>query len=213
LPTLEDRGDALTKELRDSLTPEMVLALGKRGNERFRAGQPRPRNFLREQQASAAGQYPAAIVLSCIDSRAPAEVVLDLGMGDILNSRVAGFIVNDDILGGMEFACHVAGVRVVLVMGHTSCGAIKGAIDGVTLGSLTGLLAKIRPAIDATVFEGERNSGNAAFVNAVAKTNVERSVALLREKSPILRDFERDGKIRIVGSMYDVESARVDFYD
>jgi carbonic anhydrase len=213
LPTLEDRGDALTKELRDSLTPEMVLALGKRGNERFRAGQPRPRNFLREQQASAAGQYPAAIVLSCIDSRAPAEVVLDLGMGDILNSRVAGFIVNDDILGGMEFACHVAGVRVVLVMGHTSCGAIKGAIDGVTLGSLTGLLAKIRPAIDATVFEGERNSGNAAFVNAVAKTNVERSVALLREKSPILRDFERGGKIRIVGSMYDVESARVDFYD
>lgn len=213
MPTLEDRGDALTKELRDSLTPEMVLALGKRGNERFRAGQPRPRNFLREQQASAAGQYPAAIVLSCIDSRAPAEVVLDLGMGDILNSRVAGFIVNDDILGGMEFACHVAGVRVVLVMGHTSCGAIKGAIDGVTLGSLTGLLAKIRPAIDATVFEGERNSGNAAFVNAVAKTNVERSVALLREKSPILRDFERGGKIRIVGSMYDVESARVDFYD
>jgi carbonic anhydrase len=191
----------------------MILAVGRRGNERFRTGRPRERDFLREVRASAAGQYPAAIVLSCIDSRAPAEVVLDMGMGDILNSRVAGFIVNDDILGGMEFACKIAGVRVVLVMGHTSCGAVIGAIDGVELGSLTGLLAKIRPAVDATVFEGERTSKNLAFVNAVARTNVDRSVALIREKSPILRELEQKGDIRIVGAMYDLESARVDFFD
>jgi carbonic anhydrase len=213
LPGLEDRGDAMTKEFRDSLTPDVVLALGKRGNERFRSGQPRPRDFLKEVRATSAGQYPAAIILSCIDSRAPAEVIMDLRMGDVFNSRVAGFVVNDDILGGMEFACQIAGARLVLVLGHTSCGAVKGAIDGVRLGNLTGLLEKIRPAIEATPLEGERSSENAPFVDAVARRNVELSVEAIRRRSEILRSLEERGAVRIVGAMYDLDSARVDFFD
>jgi carbonic anhydrase len=189
----------------------MVLALGKRGNERFFTGQPRKRDFLRELRASAAGQFPAAIVLSCVDSRVPAEVVLDVGIGDIFTARLAGFVVNEDTLGSMEFACQVAGAKLVLVLGHTSCGAVKGAIEGVEFGNLTALLAKIRPAIDATVFDGERTSENPAFVDAVARTHVARSVALIREQSPVLRDLERSGRIRIVESMYDLSTGRIDF--
>jgi carbonic anhydrase len=189
----------------------MVLALGKLGNERFVTGQPRKRDFLREQRASAAGQSPAAIVLSCVDSRVPAEIVLDVGIGDIFNARLAGFVVDDDTLGSMEFACHVAGAKLVLVLGHTACGANKGAIDGVELGNLTVLLAKIRPAIDATAFDGERTSKSPAFVDAVARTHVAHSVALIRERSPVLRDLEQSGRIRIVGAMYDLSTGRIDF--
>ena len=154
--------DALTEAQRDKMTPDEIIELMKRGNGRFRRGEKTTRNYLAEQRASAKGQYPAAVVLSCIDSRAPAEVIMDLGIGDIFNARVAGNIANEDILGSMEFACKVAGAKVVLVMGHTACGAIKGAIDNVELGNLTGLLAKIRPAVKATAFEGERSSKNSA---------------------------------------------------
>jgi carbonic anhydrase len=130
----------------------------KQGNERFRLGHESPHDYLAQQKASASGQFPAAIILSCIDSRAPAETIMDLGIGDCFNARVAGNIANDDIIGSMEFACKVAGAKVVLVMGHTLCGAIKGAIDKVQLGNLTGLLIKIRPAVEATAYQGERSA-------------------------------------------------------
>ncbi len=144
------RADVLTKAQRDKLTPDDILALMKKGNKRFSTGKREDHNFLAQQRASAAGQYPFAILLSCIDSRAPAETIMDLRIGDIFNSRVAGNVESPDILGSMEFACKLEGAKVVLVMGHTACGAIKGAIDNAELGNLTGLLAKIKPAIAAT---------------------------------------------------------------
>jgi carbonic anhydrase len=204
--------DALTKEQRDKMTPEEIITEMKRGNERFRKGERRTRDFLKEQQASAAGQYPAAVVLSCIDSRGPAEIIMDLGIGDIFNARVAGNIANSDILGSMEFACKAAGAKVVLVMGHTACGAIKGAIDNVEFGNLTGLLAKIKPAVKATSFKGERASKNAAFVDAVARKNVELTMTGIRKNSAVLREIESKGTIKIAGSMYDLETATVDFF-
>jgi carbonic anhydrase len=203
---------ALTREQRDQMTPEEIVATMQRGNERFRKGERVMRNYLAEQQATAMGQYPAAIVLSCIDSRAPAEVILDLGIGDIFNARVAGNIVNDDILGSMEFACKVAGSKVVLVMGHTACGAIKGAIDNVELGNLTALLAKIRPAVQATDFGGERSAKNPAYVDAVALKNVELTMVQIRGRSTVLRDLESSRALKIVGAMYNLDTATVDFF-
>jgi carbonic anhydrase len=202
---------ALTKEQRDQMTPEEIIAAMQRGNERFRKGENAMRNYLAEQQATATGQYPAAIVLSCIDSRAPAEVIMNLGIGDIFNARVAGNIANDDILGSMEFACKVAGSKVVMVMGHTSCGAIKGAVDNAELGYLTDLLAKIRPAVQATAFGGERSSKNPAYVDAVARKNVELTMVQIRGKSAVLRDLESKHALKIVGAMYNLDTATVDF--
>ena len=150
--------DALTKAQRDEMSPSEIIDVMKKGNERFRSGVRQNRNYLNEQKASASGQYPAAVLLSCIDSRAPAEVIMDLGLGDIFNCRVAGNVANPDILGSMEFACKLAGAKVVLVMGHTACGAIKGAIDNAELGNLTGLLDKIKPAVQATNYSGERSA-------------------------------------------------------
>ena len=202
----------LTKEQRAKMTPDDIIARMKQGNERFRAGGRAKRNYLAEQKASASGQHPAAVILSCIDSRAPAEIIMDLPLGDVFNSRVAGNVSNDDILGSMEFACKVAGAKVVLVMGHTSCGAIKGAIDDVTLGNLTGLLAKIRPAVRSTTFEGDRSSKNPAFVDAVARKNVELTMVSIRERSSVLRDLESKGAIRISGAMYNLQTATVHFF-
>jgi len=204
--------DALTKEQRDKLTPDEILAQMKRGNERFRKGERKPRNYLREQKASAKGQYPAAVVLSCIDSRAPAEVIMDLGIGDIFNCRVAGNIANDDILGSMEFACKLSGAKVALIMGHTACGAIKGAIDNAELGNLTGLLAKIKPAVQATVYSGERTAKNYGFVDAVARKNVEFVMAHIREQSTVLRELESQRAVKIAGAMYNLETAAIDFF-
>jgi carbonic anhydrase len=202
---------ALTKAERDALTPDQVVAMLKEGNERFRAGTPKDRDFLAQKRASAAGQFPAAVLLSCIDSRAPAEVVLDLGIGDVFNSRIAGNVADVAVLGGMEFACRLAGAKVVLVMGHTACGAVAGAIAGAELGNLTALLAKIRPAVEPTAYAGERTAANPAFVDAVARTNVQLTVAGIRKGSPVLAEMEREGTIRIVGAMYDIADGRVDF--
>jgi carbonic anhydrase len=204
--------DTLTREQRDNMTPDEILATMKRGNERFRNAQMAKRDYLAEQKAFARGQYPVAVILSCIDSRAPAELIMDLGIGNIFNCRVAGNIANDDILGSMEFACQVAGAKVVLVMGHTSCGAIKGAIDNVVLGNLTGLLAKIRPAVQATDYAGERSSKNLAFVDAVARNNVTLTTAHIRQKSAVLRELESKRALRIAGAMYNLETAMVDFF-
>jgi carbonic anhydrase len=204
--------DALSKEMRDRLTPEQIIQAMKNGNKRFRAGERKSRNYLREQKASAKGQYPAAVLLTCIDSRAPAEVIMDLGIGDIFNCRVAGNISNGDILGSMEFACKLSGAKVVLVMGHTACGAIKGAIDNAQLGNLTGLLAKIKPAMDATVYAGERSATNYAFVDAVARQNVGMTVAEIRKQSPVLAEMEAKGAVKMAGAMYNLETGGVEFF-
>jgi carbonic anhydrase len=204
--------DALGKEKRDKMTPDEILAAFKRGNANFSKGLRTSRNYINEQKVTAKGQYPSAIVLSCIDSRAPAEVIMDLGIGDIFNARVAGNISNEDILGSMEFACKVEGAKVVLVMGHTSCGAIKGAIDNAELGNLTGLLAKIKPAMKATTLKGELSSKNRAYVDAVAQKNVELTMADIRKKSPVLAELESKGMIKIAGAMYDLETAKLNFF-
>jgi carbonic anhydrase len=206
------RADALSKELRDKLTPEQIVQVMKNGNKRFRIGERKERNYLREQKASAKGQYPAAVLLTCIDSRAPAEVIMDLGIGDIFNCRVAGNVRNADILGSMEFACKLAGAKVVLVMGHTACGAIKGAIDNAELGNLTGLLTKVKPAIEATSYAGERSTKNYAFVDAVARKNVELTVADIRKDSPVLAEMEAKGGIKMTGAMYNLETGAVEFF-
>jgi carbonic anhydrase len=203
---------ALTKEQRDRLSPDQIIEDMKQGNERFRTGKMHPHDYLAQKRASAAGQYPGAVILSCIDSRAPAEIILDTAIGDTFNARVAGNIVNDDILGSLEFACAAAGAKVILVMGHTSCGAIKGAIDHVQLGNLTGLLDKIKPAVEATQYSGERTSKNYAFVDAVAKTNVRLTMDAIRHRSDVLAGLEKDGKVKIVGSMYNLVGGRVDFF-
>jgi carbonic anhydrase len=202
----------MNKEQRDKLTPDQILETMKQGNERFRGGKLSPHDYRAQKRATAAGQYPAAVILSCIDSRAPAEIVLDMGIGETFNARIAGNIANDDVIGSLEFACALAGAKVILVMGHTACGAIKGAIDGAQLGNLTGLLNKIKPAVDATHYNGERTSKNGEFVDEVAKTNVRLTMAEIHRRSDVLAALEKDGKIRSVGAMYHLVGGQVDFF-
>ena len=204
-------GGSLTKEQRDRLTPGQVLDELKKGNERFRTGNMAARDYRDEQRTSAAGQFPAAVVLGCIDSRAPAEIIFDAGIGDTFNARIAGNVVNDDLLGSLEFACAVAGAKVLLLFGHTACGAVKGAIDDVETGNLTGLLARVKPAITATTFDGARSSKNAAYVDAVARTNVLLGLDNIRRRSRILEELEKKQTIRIVGGMYDLVTGVVEF--
>ena len=206
------RAAALTQAQRDKLTPAEILALMKNGNKRFSRGMREDHNYLAQQRASAAGQHLFAVLLSCIDSRAPAETIMDLRIGDVFNSRVAGNIENPDILGSMEFACKLSGAKVVLIMGHTACGAIKGAIDNAELGNLTGLLAKIKPAVAETTYSGERTSKNYAFVDAVARKNVELTMANIRKGSPVLAGMESSGAIKIAGAMYNLQTGVADFF-
>ena len=206
-----NREGSLTKEERDRMTPSQVIDKLKKGNERFRVGNTTRRNYLAEKRSSAEGQYPAAVVLSCLDSRVPAEIVFDAGIGDLFIGRVAGNVVNDDLLGSMEFGCAAAGAKAVLVLGHTACGAVKGAIDDVVMGNLTALLARIKPAIPATKFDGERSSKNAAYVDAVARTNVGLVLTEIRRRSPVLADLEKKGSIKIAGAMYSLSTGVVDF--
>jgi carbonic anhydrase len=211
-PDATRRDLAAIKAEQAALTPAQVLADLQHGNERFVSGKIKPRDMLHDQQTTAAGQYPHAVILSCIDSRAPAEIIFDAGLGDLFNARIAGNIADPDLAGSMEFACAVSGAKLVLVMGHTSCGAIKGACDKVELGNLTGLLEKIQPAVAAVKdMPGERNSKNTAFVEAVGEANVRLSVERIRELSPVLREMESAGKIQIAGCVYDLKSGRVKF--
>jgi len=193
------------------MTPQQIIAMMKSGNERFRRGERMDRNFLAEQEGSAAEQYPAAILLTCIDSRAPAEIILDLGIGEVFNARLAGNVADQMALASMEFACKIAGAKVILVMGHTGCGAVKGAIDRVRLGKLTSLLERIGPAIESTPCVGERSSTNAAFVDAVARANVQLTMKQIRRESAVLDELVGDGKVVIAGAMYDLRTATVDF--
>jgi len=194
-----------------SLQPSQAIDLLKKGNERFLSNSPVTRNLSQQISDTSKGQYPFAVVLSCIDSRVPTETIFDQGIGDIFNAKVAGNFVNDDILGSMEFACKLAGTKVIVVMGHTSCGAVKGACDNAELGNLTQMLGKIKPAVDGvTTPEGtDRSSKNIDFVNSVAEKNVELTINNIRSNSPVLKELEDAGKIQIVGAMYDVGSGTV----
>ena len=198
-----------------AITPSVAVQMLKEGNSRFLTNTVLNRDFNSQIVATSAGQYPFAVILSCIDSRIPTEIIFDQGIGDIFNVRIAGNFVNDDILGSMEFACKVAGSCLVLVMGHTSCGAIKGACDRVELGNLTGMLGKLLPAVDSTKStDGEdRSSKNTAFVNRVSETNIRMTIRNILEGSEVLRELNNDGNIEIVGAMYDVKSGGVKFYD
>jgi carbonic anhydrase len=190
-----------------------VLESLKQGNERFRTGKMVARDYRDQQRTSAAGQYPAAVLLGCIDSRAPAELIFDVGIGDTFNARIAGNVVNDDLLGSLEFACAVAGAKVLLLFGHTACGAIKGAIDDVEMGNLTGLLARVKPAITATPFDGAKSTKNIAYVDAVARTNVRLGLDNIRRRSPLLAELEKKQAILLVGAMYDLATGVVEFLD
>jgi carbonic anhydrase len=203
---------AMTKDDRDKLTPDQIIDAFRQGNERFRSGKMHPHDYLAQKRASASGQFPAAVILSCIDSRAPVEIILDAGIGDTFNASVAGNVVNDDVLGSLEFSCALSGAKLVVVMGHSACGAIKGAIDDAELGNLTGLLDKIKPAVKATHYTGERSSKNAAFVDEVAKTNVRLAMDEMRKRSDVLNKMEKDGKIKIIGAMYQLVGGRVEFF-
>ena len=193
-----------TKEFQDSLTPDNALTVLKEGNERFVQNLKMHRNLLDLVGETSGGQYPFAVVLSCIDSRVPAELVFDQGIGDLFSVRVAGNIVNEDVLGSMEYGCKVAGSKIVVVMGHTKCGAVTSACKGVELGNITSLLSKIKPAIEA--------SSNIDDVDGVTKTNVELSINRIRKESPILKEMEDKGEISIVGAMYSVENGEVTFF-
>jgi carbonic anhydrase len=203
-----------TKASQAAMTPQSALAELKAGNARFVAGHPLKRNLPADVKATASGQYPFAVVLSCLDSRQPIEIVLDQGIGDIFSARVAGNVLNDDILGSLEFACKVSGAKLIAVIGHSNCGAIKGAVDDVQLGNLTGLLAKIKPAIEHVPADGQpRNSKNLQFVDKVSEMNVQLVLQQIRERSPILREMIDQGQIGLVGGMYDLSTGEVHFYD
>jgi carbonic anhydrase len=210
-PAQEPAVVALTKEARDQMTPDSIIEKWKAGNARFREGRKIQRDFLAEQRATASGQFPAGILLSCVDSRAPAEILFNLGMGDVFNARIAGNIENPDILGSMEFATKLAGAKVVLVMGHSACGAVAGAIADAKLGNLTQLLAKIQPAIKATKYTGDRTAGNAEFVDAVARTNIDLTIANIKKNSKVIADLEKAGTIKIAGAFYDLKTGAVEF--
>ena len=204
----------LTRALRDALTPLEAIDVLRKGNERFVNNLKANRNLLQQVNETSDGQHPMAIVLSCIDSRTSAELIFDQGLGDIFSCRVAGNVLNEDILGSMEFACKAAGAKVVVVLGHSRCGAIKGACDGVRMGNLTALLEKIEPAIaHETATIGDRTSANAEFVERVAELNVIHVKQQIVERSEVLASMIETGEIALIGGMYDVETGAVEFYD
>lgn len=203
----------LTKELQAAITPQMALGLLREGNKRFINNLKINRNLLQQVNETSEGQYPFATILSCIDSRTSAELIFDQGLGDIFSVRIAGNILNEDILGSMEFACKVAGSKIIVVLGHTKCGAVKGACDHVEMGNLTGLLSKIRPAIDDEQTTTEnRNSMNLEFVEKVAVINVKRTVKSIMERSPIIKEMVEQDKIGIVGGSLNVATGKVTFF-
>lgn len=203
--------EVLTKEQQDALTPDAVIASFKEGNTRFLNNDLTARDHSAQVRESTNAQFPKAIVLSCVDSRVPVEDVFDRGIGDIFVARVAGNFVNEDILGSMEFACKVSGSKVILVMGHEHCGAVKAAVDNVKLGNITSMLAKIRPAVLSVDYEGNRTSKNEEFVHMACESNVKNTINEIRKQSPILKEMEENGEIKIVGAVYDMDSGKVDF--
>ena len=204
---------AANKESQINISPTEVINILKEGNKRFINGNETKKDFSAEVKVTSSGQYPLACILGCIDSRVPAEIIFDQGIGDIFNVRIAGNFVNIDILGSMEFACKVAGSKVILVLGHSQCGAVKGACDGVKLGNLTSMLSNFDQVINSNQHsEGERNSQNSEYVHLIAESNVKNSIEKIRTESPILKEMEDNGEIKIIGGMYYVSNGTVEFY-
>ncbi|WP_298365595.1 carbonic anhydrase family protein [uncultured Lutibacter sp.] len=207
---------AHTRETQATMTPEKSLQYLIEGNKRFQDNLKANRNLLEQVNDTSEGQFPFATILSCIDSRVSAELVFDQGLGDIFSVRIAGNFVNDDILGSMEFACKLAGTKLIVVLGHTACGAVKGACDDAKLGKLTGMLSKIKPAVNAVTLPEDyslRNSGNIEFVNNVAEQNVMLTIDKILKDSEVLAEMQSKGEIKIVGAMYDIHSGAVKFYE
>lgn len=207
---------AHTKDTQAAITPDKAIQMLKEGNERFIANKKANRDLLDQVKDTASGQYPFATILSCIDSRVSAELIFDQGVGDIFSARVAGNIVNEDLLGSVEFACKLAGTKVFVVLGHTACGAVKGACDDAKMGNLTTLLHKIKPAVRAVNEPSDkslRNSKNIDFVNDVVTKNVELTLDDTRSLSPVLQEMEDNGEIKIIGAMYDIKNGKVTFFD
>ena len=204
----------LTKEMQTAITPSLALGLLKDGNKRFVSNLKINRNLLQQANETSDGQHPFAVILSCIDSRTSAELIFDQGLGDVFSVRIAGNIVNEDILGSMEFGCKVAGAKIIVVLGHTKCGAVKGACDNVELGNLTGLISKIKPAVEQeTTTTLNRNSSNGVFVENVAELNVSLSVKNILLKSPIIAEMVKNGDIGIVGGVHDISTGEVKFFE
>lgn len=207
---------AHTKSTQALMTPEKALQSLKEGNERFQNRKREERNLIEQVKDTSEGQYPFATILSCIDSRVSAELIFDQGIGDIFSIRIAGNFVNTDILGSMEFACKLAGTRLIIVLGHTSCGAVKGACDDAKLGNLTSMLSKIKPAVDSTTMSSDtsiRNSSNISFVNDVAVKNVELNIQNILNSSEVISEMVNNGEVKIIGAMYDVSSGAVNFFE
>ena len=207
---------AHTQETQAAITPDAAIDLLKEGNQRFQTNKEVNRNLLEQVAETSTGQYPFATILHCVDSRVSAELVFDQGIGDIFSIRIAGNFVNEDILGSMEFTCKLAGTKVIVVLGHTACGAVKGACDDARLGNLTTLLSKLKPAVEAVSEPSDanlRNSKNIDFVNNVAEKNVYMTINNIRMKSPVLQEMEEYGDMKIVGAMYDIKDGSVTFYE
>lgn len=203
----------LTKEMQAAITPAIALNLLQEGNKRFVSNLKINRNLLQQANETSDGQHPFAVILSCIDSRTSAELIFDQGLGDIFSVRIAGNIINEDILGSMEFGCKVAGAKMIVVLGHSKCGAVKGACDHVQMGNLTSLLSKIQRAVDAEATETtDRTSANGDFVEKVASLNVRKTVQAIMDSSPILKEMITSGQIGIVGGMHNIASGEVTFY-
>ncbi len=204
-----------TADTQANINSTTAIHMLKEGNARFVGGKSANRDLHAQVKQTATGQYPFASVVSCIDSRIPTEIIFDQGIGDIFNARIAGNFVNEDILGSLEFACKLAGSKVIVVMGHTSCGAVKGACDHAKLGNLTQMLDKIMPAVNAieTAPDEDRSSKNIEFVNKVSHKNVELTIAEIKAKSPVLLEMYENGEIDIVGAMYDVKTGSVSFFE
>ena len=194
-------------------TPEKALELLKEGNQRFVSNNQINRDLLEQVRQTASGQRPFAVVLGCIDSRVPAELIFDQGIGDILNVRIAGNIVNDDILGSLEFACKVLDSALIVVLGHSRCGAVSGACDDMKLGNLTTLISKLKPAVDSVKDEKDDSTTNGGFIQKVAVRNVSMTINAIKERSPILAEMIGNAEIGIVGGMYDVETGKVAFFE
>lgn len=201
-----------TKQTQGAITPLKALQMLKEGNTRFVQRKMLKRDLMLQLNVTAGGQFPLAAIVGCIDSRAPNEMIFDQGIGDIFSARVAGNFVNDDILGSLEFACALSGAKLIVVLGHTECGAVKGACDDVVIGNLTQTLANIKPAVAAVSgYDANRNSKNAEFVQAVTDKNVVLTVERIRERSPILRDMADTGQIGLAGAILDVHTGKVTF--
>jgi carbonic anhydrase len=207
-------GTVMTAEDQAALTPADVIQSLKEGNQHFIKNNLTARDFPAQVSAAVSGQFPEAIILSCVDSRVPVEYVFDRGIGDVFVARVAGNFVNEDILGSMEFACKVSGSKLILVLGHEHCGAVKAAVDDVELGNITPMLTKIKPAVDMHAdYEGDKSSKNPEFVHMVCESNIHNTIEQIRTESPVLKEMEDNGEIMIVGAIYDLDTGKVEFLE